>query len=75
MASDSTIYDMASLTKVIATTTAAMLMEEDGKLDIERTVVSYLPEFNDPEKAPITVRMLLTHTSGMKQFQFLYKEI
>lgn len=74
-ANDSTLYDMASLTKVVATTTAAMLMEEDGKLDIERTVVSYLPEFNDPEKAPITVRMLLTHTSGMKQFQFLYREI
>ena len=74
-ATDSTIYDMASLTKVIATTTAAMLMEEDGRLDIERTVVSYLPEFNDPEKAPITVRMLLLHTSGMKQYQFLYREI
>lgn len=74
-ANDSTMYDMASLTKVVATTTAAMLMEEDGKLDIERTVVSYLAEFNDPEKAPITVRMLLNHTSGMKQYQFLYKEI
>ena len=74
-ATDSTIYDMASLTKVIATTTAAMLMEEDGKLDIERPVVSYLPEFNDPEKAAITVRMLLLHTSGMKQYQFLYREI
>lgn len=74
-ASDSTIYDMASLTKVVATTTAAMLMEEDGRLDIERPVVSYLPEFNDPEKAPITVRMLLLHTSGMKQYQFLYREV
>ena len=74
-ANDSTIYDMASLTKVVAATTAAMLMEEDGKLDLERTVVSYLPEFNDPEKAPITVRMLLTHTSGMKQNQYLYREI
>lgn len=75
LANDSTIYDMASLTKVVATTTAAMLMEEDGMLDIERPVVSYLPEFNDPEKAPITLRMLLTHTSGMKQYQFLYREI
>src|SRR5688572_24998314 len=43
---DSTIYDMASLTKVVATTTAAMLLEEDGLLDIERTVASYLPEFD-----------------------------
>jgi CubicO group peptidase (beta-lactamase class C family) len=66
---------MASLTKVVATTTAAMLLEEDGRLDIERTVASYLPEFDAPDKAPITVRMLLLHTSGMKQYQFLYKEV
>jgi len=74
-ASDSTIYDMASLTKVVATTTAAMLMEEDGKLDIERPVSAYLPEFATPDKAAITVRMLLVHASGMKQFQNLWKEI
>ncbi|MEJ7813002.1 MAG: serine hydrolase domain-containing protein, partial [Gemmatimonadaceae bacterium] len=72
---DSTIYDMASLTKVVATTTAAMLLEEDGRLDLERTVASYVPEYAAPEKAPITVRMLLLHTSGMKQYQFLYREI
>ena len=42
-ANDSTIYDMASLTKVIATTTAAMMMEEEGKLDLDSTVVHYLP--------------------------------
>ena len=71
---DSTLYDMASLTKVIATTTAAMLMEEDGKLDIDRTVVSYVPEFNAPDKANITVRNLLLHSSGMKQTVSLWKE-
>jgi CubicO group peptidase (beta-lactamase class C family) len=73
-ASDSTLYDMASLTKVVATTTAAMLLEDDGKLDIDRTVVSYVPEFDAPDKAPITLRMLLTHTSGMRQNQFLYQD-
>lgn len=71
---DSTIYDMASLTKVVATTTAAMLLEEDGLLDIERTVGSYLPEFDAQDKSVITVRMLLTHSSGMKQNRPLWRE-
>jgi CubicO group peptidase (beta-lactamase class C family) len=61
---DSTLWDMASLTKVVATTTAAMLLEEDGKLDIARPVHYYLPEFNAPDKAGITVRQLLEHSSG-----------
>lgn len=73
-ANDSTMYDMASLTKVIATTTLSMMMEEENKLDLDRTVVSYLPEFNAPDKAPITIRMLLLHTSGMRQNQFLYRD-
>ena len=75
LANDSTIYDMASLTKVIATTTAAMMMEEEGKLDLDSTVVHYLPEFNAPDKASITIRMLLLHTSGMRQNQFLYRDM
>lgn len=72
--SDSTLYDMASLTKVIATTTAAMLLEEDGKLDIERTVVSYLPEFNAPDKTTMTVRSLLQHSSGMQPDLLLWRQ-
>lgn len=62
---DSTIYDLASLTKVVATTTAAMLLEESGALDLDRRVVDYVPEFSAPDKDPITLRMLLTHRSGM----------
>jgi CubicO group peptidase (beta-lactamase class C family) len=62
-----TLYDLASLTKVIATTTLAMILEEAGQLDINRTVVSYLPEFNSPEKAQITVKHLLTHSGGHLQ--------
>src|SRR3982750_701420 len=61
-----TLYDLASLTKVIATTTLAMILEEAGQLDINRTVVSYLPEFNSPEKAQITVKHLLTHSGGLE---------
>jgi CubicO group peptidase (beta-lactamase class C family) len=68
-----TIYDMASLTKVVATNTAAMILEEEGRLDLNRTVVSYLPEFNAPDKSMITVRMLLTHRGGLEAFAPLYK--
>jgi len=73
-ATDSTMYDMASLTKVVATTTAAMILEEEGKLDIERTVASYLPEYDVPDKRAITVRMLLTHASGIRSNHPLWKE-
>src|SRR5205085_3282413 len=61
-----TLYDLASLTKVIATTTLAMILEEAGQLDLNRTVASYLPEFNSPEKAQITVKQLLTHSGGLE---------
>lgn len=59
---DRTIYDLASLTKVVATTAAAMLLYEDGKLDLDDAVSSHLPEF--PHRR-VTFRHLLTHTSGL----------
>src|SRR3954469_6025560 len=67
-----TRYDLASLTKGIATTTLAMILEEAGQLDINRTVSSYLPEFNSPEKAQITVRQLLTHSGGLEAGANIY---
>jgi len=67
-----TRFDMASLTKVVATTTAAMMLEEQGKLDINRTVASYLPEFNAPDKKDITVRQLITHRGGLEAFAPLW---
>lgn len=67
-----TIYDLASLTKVVATTTSAMILEEAGKLDIDKPVSFYLPEFNAPDKAAITVRMLLTHSGGLEAYAALY---
>ncbi len=75
MVNDSSIYDMASLTKVIATTTALMILEERGRLDINRTVSSYLPELNAPEKSVITVRQLLTHRGGFEAFAALWKTL
>jgi CubicO group peptidase (beta-lactamase class C family) len=68
-----TIYDIASLTKVVATTTAAMILEEQGLLDLDRTVASYLPGFDAPDKAGITMRMLMTHRGGLEAFAALYK--
>lgn len=70
--SPTTLYDLASLTKVIATTTAAMILEEEGKLDVGRTVHSYVAEFDAPDKAAITVRMLLTHSGGLESYAPLY---
>ncbi|HMI55421.1 MAG TPA: serine hydrolase, partial [Gemmatimonadaceae bacterium] len=67
-----TLFDLASLTKVVATTTLAMIMEQAGQLDINRTVVSYLPEFNSPEKAQITVKQLLTHSGGLEAGASIY---
>lgn len=62
---DATVYDLASLTKVVATTTAAMLLVEDGKLDLDAPVQRYLPDFTGPAKQHVRVRHLLTHTSGL----------
>ena len=67
-----TLYDLASLTKVIATTTVAMILEEGGQLDLNRTVASYLPEFNSPEKAQITVKQILTHSGGLEAGANIY---
>ena len=60
-----TIFDIASLTKVVATTTAVMQLFEQGKVRLNDPVVKYLPEFGQNGKAEITVRDLLTHFSGL----------
>jgi CubicO group peptidase (beta-lactamase class C family) len=63
---DSTLWDLASLTKVVATTPALMLLVERGKVDLDAPAARYLPEFDAPGTAAITVRHLLTHTSGLR---------
>lgn len=60
-----TIFDLASLTKVIATTTSVMQLVERGKVRVADTVVKYLPEFGQNGKEDITVRQLLTHYAGL----------
>jgi CubicO group peptidase (beta-lactamase class C family) len=69
---DSTLYDLASLTKVVSTTTAAMMLEEEGRLDLSRPVASYVPELSARDKSAITVRMLLTHSGGLEAYAPLY---
>jgi uncharacterized protein YbbC (DUF1343 family)/CubicO group peptidase (beta-lactamase class C family) len=61
-----TIFDIASLTKVVATTTAVMQLVEKGKLRIEDRVAGHWPEFAENGKGEITVRQLLTHYSGLR---------
>ena len=60
-----TIFDLASLTKVIATAPSVMKLVEAGKLRLDDPVARYLPEFAPNGKDQITIRMLLTHTSGL----------
>ncbi len=63
------LFDVASLTKVVATTTATMLLHERGQLDLDHLVSDYLDSFNTQERERITFRHLLTHTSGLPAFQ------
>ncbi|MGA8440509.1 MAG: serine hydrolase [Candidatus Sulfotelmatobacter sp.] len=61
-----TIFDLASLTKVIVTTTAVMQLVEQGKVRLNDPVAKYLPEFGQNGKEDITLRQLLTHYSGLE---------
>jgi beta-N-acetylhexosaminidase len=70
-----TMYDLASLTKVIVTTTMAMILVDEGKLDITKPVSAFLPEFRGGAKDKVTVWHLLTHSSGIDWWAPLYKEL
>jgi len=63
---EDTIFDAASLTKVIATTPAVMLLVERGQVKLDEAAQTYIPEFKGDGKEAITVRQLLTHTSGLR---------
>jgi CubicO group peptidase (beta-lactamase class C family) len=60
-----TMYDLASLTKAVATSAAAMVLYDRGKLSLDAPVGRYLPEYRSGDKARVTVRDLLTHRSGL----------
>lgn len=59
-----TAFDLASLTKVVATTTSVMKLVEDGKLRLNDTIGKYIPEIEDDRAKSVTIRELLTHTTG-----------
>lgn len=63
---DSTLFDVASLTKVVATTTAIMLLADRGQLALQTPVQRYLPGFVGEGKEQVTVRLLLEHRSGLR---------
>lgn len=63
---ENTIFDAASLTKVVACTPAMMLLVERGQVSLDATVQTYIPEFKGEGKETITVRQLMTHTSGLR---------
>ena len=60
-----TVWDLASLTKVVATTAAAALLVDQGRLALDQPVRHFLPRFSGGDKDRVTVRMLLDHTSGL----------
>ncbi|HKK43956.1 MAG TPA: serine hydrolase [Balneolaceae bacterium] len=66
------LFDLASLTKVCATTFGIMKLVDEGKIAIDDPIYKYLPEFNKGEKAQITIRNLLTHTAGLYQWKPTY---
>jgi len=71
---ESTMWDMASLTKVIATTSSMMQLVEAHRIELDTPVQRYLPNWTGPNKEKVTVRHLLTHSSGLPAWRPLYKE-
>jgi CubicO group peptidase (beta-lactamase class C family) len=69
-----TIYDLASLTKVVGLTTACMLLVEEGKLDLDAPAQRYVPAFAGAGKDRVTIRHLLTHASGLPAWRPLFRE-
>jgi len=67
------IYDLASLTKVVATTTVCMALVGEGRLDLDATVGSHLPAFRDAGRQKVTVRHLLAHSAGLPAHNPLYR--
>ncbi len=72
--STNSIFDLASVSKVVGTTSAAMILVDRGKLNLDEKVITYLPEFNNNGKNKITIRNLLLHNSGLPAFKKYYDE-
>jgi len=71
---EQTLWDLASLTKVIGMTSAVLHLAQRGRLDLDAPVQRYLPEWTGPGKERVTLRHLLTHSGGLPSWRPLYKE-
>ena len=63
------LWDLASLTKVVGMTTAVMQLYEQGKVELDAPLQRYIPEWQGPHKELVTIRHLITHTSGLPAFK------
>ena len=74
--SPATLFDLASLTKPVATTTMAMILYERGQLELEAPIAALIPEFtrgqSDPRRRSVTFRHLLAHCSGLPAYEKLF---
>jgi CubicO group peptidase (beta-lactamase class C family) len=68
-----TIYDLASLTKVVGTTTAVMILFDEGKIRLDDYLVKYIPEFTGGGRELVTIRLLLEHRSGLPAGRDLWR--
>ncbi|HEY7403615.1 MAG TPA: serine hydrolase domain-containing protein [Candidatus Angelobacter sp.] len=70
-----TVYDLASVTKVIATTPACMILHDRGQFDLDQPLIDLLPAFagDDPRRRQVTLRMLLAHSSGLPAYVKLFQ--
>ena len=66
------LYDLASLTKVVVTTPSVMILVDRGRIDLDSPVKEYIPEFDGDGRDQVTVRHLLTHTSGLGNLGKIY---
>jgi CubicO group peptidase (beta-lactamase class C family) len=70
-----TIFDLASLTKPIATTTAVLLLVAEGKLELDAPVAKALPAFAERDKEAVTLRQLLTHSAGLRPWRGFHEDL
>lgn len=72
--SDSTVWDLASLTKVIGTTSAMVQLVAEGRVALDAPATQYLPRWNAARAREVTIRHLLSHSAGLPAWRPLYKE-
>lgn len=74
IAPESTLFDLASITKVIATTTAVMILVDEGLVSLDAPIARYLPRFRGSGKQAVTVRQMLAHISGLPSYRPFFQQ-